>query len=269
MLGTLDEAEDIVQEAWLRWSGADRAAIDNAAAWLTTVTSRLAIDRLGAAERQRERYVGPWLPEPVTTADLDPAELAASADTLTLGFLRVLGTLTPVERLVFLLREVFDHPFAEVAAIVGRSPDATRQIAHRARRRVRDGRARVDVDVAEASHLTGAFLAAIIDGDVDRLTSMLTADVILVNDGGEERRAARHPIIGPGRVARFLVTTARRAHDDGATVREVEANGQRGHLVETGGQPVALVLSSWRDGAVAEVLLVSAPSKLARLAGSG
>jgi RNA polymerase sigma-70 factor (ECF subfamily) len=261
MTGTADDAEDVVQDVWLRWQGADHGSIDNPAGWLTTVTTRLAIDRLTSARARREVYVGPWLPEPwVPAAD---APDAAAVETLTLGFLRVLETLAPVERAVFLLHDVFGYPFAEVAATVERSEPATRQIAKRARDRVRDGRPRLEPDPEDAERLAGAFLAAVVEGDLDALTGLLTEDVVSISDGGPDHRAARRPVVGQGRVARLLTNLATRF---GPTdeLHPVEVHGQPGWYVLRDGRPFNLMVFTWRDGRVAEILAIVNPDKMRR-----
>lgn len=263
MLGTPDDADDVVQDAWLRWESADRDAIDRPAAWLTTVTTRLAIDRLRSARARREVYVGPWLPEPLATVDDDPHDSAATAESLTLGFLTVLERLEPLERAVFLLHDVFGYPFADVAASVDRSEAAARQIASRARARVRAERPRVDADPAHAEALAAAFLGAVVEGDVAGLRRLLTDDVVHLSDGGPARRAARRPVRGPERVARLLVNLASRIQP-GTQVHEVRVNGQLGWYVTVEGRPDLVLVPSFRDGCVANVLAVLNPDKLAR-----
>ena len=261
MTGTADDAEDVVQDAWLRWERADHASIDNPAGWLTTVTTRLAIDRLTSARARREVYVGPWLPEPwAPTAD---APDAGAAETLTLGFLRLLETLAPVERAVFLLHDVFGYPFAEVAATVDRSEPATRQIAKRARERVRDGRPRLEPDAGDAERLAGAFLTAVVEGDLAALTGLLTDDVVSISDGGPDHRAARRPVVGPHRVARLLTNLSTRF---GPTdeLHPVEVHGQPAWYVLRDGRPYTLMVFTWRDGRVAEILAIVNPDKMRR-----
>lgn len=263
MLGTPDDADDVVQDTWLRWEAADRTAIDRPAAWLTTVTTRLAIDRLRSAQRRREVYVGPWLPEPLPCGDDDPLASVAAAESLTLGFLTVLERLEPVERAVFLLHDVFRYPFAEVAACVDRSEAVARQIASRARARVQAERPRVDADPAHAEALAEAFLGAVIEGDVDGLRRLLTDDVVHLSDGGAHRRAARRPVTGPDRVARLLVNLASRMAP-GTRVDPVRVNGQLGWYVTVEGCPELVLVPSFRDGRVASILGVLNPDKLAR-----
>ncbi len=262
MTGTPDDADDVVQEVWIRWQRADRSSIDNEAAWLTTVTTRVAIDRLTSAQVRREQYVGPWLPEPLADPIGDPAETVASAESLTLGFLRVMETLEPAERAVFLLHDVFAVPFAEVAVAVGRNEAATRQMARRARERVRDGRPRLTPPPAEVRELSDAFLAAILEGDVDRLTTMLTDDVVHISDGGPDHHAARRPVRGSAKVARLFVNLARREWLPTDEFHWVEVNGQPGAYVVRGGEPYLLTVLGWRDGKVAEAIAIVNPDKL-------
>lgn len=264
MVGTPDDADDVVQDAWLRWERADREAIENPAAWLTTVTTRLAIDRLTSAQRRREVYVGPWLPEPLSAVDDDPLDHVTSSESLTLGFLHVLETLKPVERAVFLLHDVFGLPFADVSEAVERTEPATRQIARRARQRVQAGRPRVEPDPDEIEELSLAFLGAVIDGDIDRLAGMLTDDVVHVSDGGPDHRAARRPILGPAKVARLFVNIAKRDLAPGDEFHWVRVNGQFGNYVVRDGEPFLLTVLGWRDGKVAEALSIVNPDKLRR-----
>lgn len=279
MMGTPDDADDVVQDAWLRWQRADHHEVDNPAAWLTTVTTRLAIDRLTSARARRETYVGPWLPEPlpldgrdampgvaIAAADslADPSDLVASAESVSLGFLRVLETLGPVERAVFLLHDVFGYTFDEIAPVVERSPAATRQIAKRARDRVRDGRPRIDPEPDDVEALSDAFFAAVVDGEIDRLMSMLTDDVVHLSDGGAERHAARRPVIGPDKVARLFVNLARRNLGRDDAIHRVSVNATSGLYVTRAGDPFMLIVLGWRERRLAEALAILNPDKLAR-----
>ena len=262
MTGTPDDADDVLQEVWIRWQGADRSSIQNDAAWLTTVTTRVAIDRLTSARAQRELYVGPWIPEPMPDALDDPADIAVSVDSLALGFMRVLETLDPTERAVFLLHDVFAVPFAEVAVTVARSEATTRQIGRRARAKVRDGRPRLTPPPAELHEWSVAFLAAVLDGDVDRLATMLTEDVVHISDGGRDHHAARRPVRGAAKVARLFVNLARREWLPTDEFRWVDVNGQPGAYVVRDGEPYLLTVLGWRDGKVAEALAIVNPDKL-------
>ena len=212
MTGSLAEAEDVVQDAWLRWNGVDPRTIDNPAAWLTTVTTRLSLDRLKAMDRRRADYVGEWLPEPVAIGR-GPEETAEVADSLTLGFLVLLDRLTPLERAVFLLAEVFSEPYRDIGATVGRSPEACRQIASRARHKLDAARGPAGGlagTAAEDVELLGQLVHAVLAGDVSAVVELLDAEVVLVSDAGPTRRAARRPVVGPERVSRLLVNLGAR-----------------------------------------------------------
>lgn len=198
------DAEDVVQEAWLRWSTANRAEIVNPQGWLTTVTTRLALDRLRAIRRRRETYVGPWLPDPVST-ERSPVETVELAESLTLGFLVLLDRLGPVERAVFLLSDVFGESFSVISDAVGKNEGACRQIAARARRKVRNTDAENEGVRAPASaELLTELTVAVLSGDEDHALQLLAPDVVLLSDGGPSRRAARRPVVGPDRVLRLL-----------------------------------------------------------------
>lgn len=259
ILGTFGDAEDVVQEAWLRWSRTDRTAIERPAAWLTTVTTRLALDRVKAVDRRREQYVGPWLPEPVAVGP-GPDEAAEMAESLTLGFLVVLDRLTPVERAVWLLSDVFGEPFSVIAASVGRSEAACRQVASRARRRLREQRPPATSPLD--GPLLGRLLEAVGRGDVEALLELLDTDVVLVSDGGPNRRAARRPVVGATRVARFAVNLAQRYPE--GDVRAVDVNGTPAVVLEGSGTPL-VVAGEQRGGKVVALWLLANPDKLAAL----
>ncbi|HEX4813070.1 MAG TPA: RNA polymerase sigma factor SigJ, partial [Nonomuraea sp.] len=205
ILGSVADAEDVVQEAWLRWSGVDQSAVGDPKAYLIRVTSRLAVDRLRWARSRRESYVGPWLPEPVST-EPDVAEHAALADSVELALLVVLETLSPLERAVFVLREAFELPYGEIGEIVGRSETAARQLARRAREHVRERRPRFEVDRDERRRVTERFFGASANGDLDELIALLSSEVTLVSDGGGKARAALRVITGADNVGRYLVS---------------------------------------------------------------
>lgn len=276
MLGTPDDADDVVQDAWLRWERTPFDGIENPAAWLTTVITRLSIDRLTSARRRRETYVGPWLPEPLTVDSAvgplaqgnesvsDPAAAAVGSEGLELGLLRVLETLGPVERAVFLLHDVFGYPFDEIATVVHKSVPATRQVAKRARDRVRAGRPRIDREPDDLERWSAAFLGAVVEGDVDGLMAMMTDDVVHISDGGAERHAARRPVVGADRVARLLVNLARRDVREDDELHWLRVNGQVGLYIVRDGGPFLLNVVGWREGRVAEFLSIVNPGKLAR-----
>jgi len=272
--GSLADADDVVQEAWLRFSKAWGAAepIERPAAWLTTVVSRIALDHLKAARREREVYVGPWLPEPIASDPLavsrpGPEELAELSSSLTLGFLHVLETLSPVERVVFVLADVFDVPFKDIAETVGKSPDACRQMASRARRRVHEARPqqRYSPPDDEAAKVVASMLAATTAGDIDGLVRLLAEDAVLVSDGGPHKRAARHPIKGRDRLARFLANIGKRYEAAKATIEPVALNGELGIVISLHGQREAAINFQVEDGLVREVHIIAADDKLAAL----
>ena len=278
MLGTPDDADDVVQDAWLRWQHTTFEDIDNPAAWLTTTTTRLAIDRLTSARHRREVYVGPWIPEPLTidpvaggtwvarsaVSSVDPAIAAVGNESLELGLLRVFETLSPVERAVFLLHDVFGYPFEQISSIVDKTPATTRQIAKRARERVRSGRPRLDAEPTDIGAWSAAFFGAIVGGDIDRLVSMLAADVVHISDGGSERRAGRRPVVGCDRVARLLINLTNRSLSPDDELHWLRVNGQIGLYVVRDGGPFMLTVIGWQSGSVTELLALLNPAKLAR-----
>jgi RNA polymerase sigma-70 factor (ECF subfamily) len=260
--GSLADAEDIVQEAWLKWAAADQAGIDRPAAWLTTVTSRLALDRLRSSARRKEAYVGPWLPEPVLTAP-GPDEAAETAETLTLAFLTMLDRLDPLSRVVFLLTDVFAYSSDEVSRAVAKTPAACRQIASRARRKVRG--ARPAHPSADDRAIADQLLAALSAGDMDAAIALMSKDVVLVTDGGPNRRAARHPVVGPQRVARFLVNVAKRL-PPGTEVHPATVNAAAGFFLrDASGQPDGVIACDLTDGLVSAIWVVNNRDKLRHL----
>jgi len=264
MLGTPDDADDIVQDTWLRFSAADQKAINNRAAWLTTATTRLAIDRLRSARHRREAYVGPWLPDPIAgepSLDLGPDEAVILTESLSLGFMAVLERVTPLERAVFLLHDVFAYPLDEVAEIIERTPAATRQLAKRARDHIEAGRPRFTPDPADVAALTEAMMAATMNGDVETLESFLADDVVHISDGGPNHRAARAPIVGRARVARFFLNLAKR-YEPTMELHVVSANGQLALYMTNHGGPFLLLTTNWVDGKAVASHAVRNPDKL-------
>ena len=240
MVGSRTEAEDLAQEALVRLHAvAGRERVRNPEAFVTTVVSRLSIDHLRLARVQRERYIGPWLPEPVTSDALDDGARAAEvADTLSFALMVVLESLGPVERAAFLLREVFGYGYPEVAEMLGRSEAACRQLVARARHRVEQHAHRRVVSHAEHRRLLDRFLAAARDGDLDGLRELLTADATVVSDGGPRRKAARYPVTGHHRTVRFLHTVDRQWFEDGRRVEVVDIDGEPGFAVVAGDEVV-------------------------------
>jgi RNA polymerase sigma-70 factor (ECF subfamily) len=264
LLGRLSEAEDVVQEVWLRWAAADADVIERPGAWLTTVASRAGLDRLRRDQRERVTYVGPWLPEPfVTPADaIDPSRAVELADSLTTAFLLVLERLDPVERLVVLLVDVFGEPFAEVSRIVGRSEAACRQLASRARRRLRaEPHLPAQRPDAATVDLANRFADAALAGDEDAVRALLHPDVVVLSDGGATTQAARKPVVGPQRAARLLVNLARRL-PPGSAFSPAWVNGQPGIVVRLGGQVILVLATEWADGLLLRFTAVVNPEKL-------
>jgi RNA polymerase sigma-70 factor (ECF subfamily) len=276
MLGSVADAENVVQDAWLRWSAADRSDVADPRAYLVRTTSRLALDRLTAARTRRESYVGPWLPEPLLTGATPvagaapppaPDVAAELGEQVSLALLVVLETLSPAERAVFVLREVFALPAAEVAATLGRSESAVRQMAHRAREHVQARQPRFDADRSAQRAVTERFLAACAGGDVDALLAALAPDVVLVSDGGGRAKAALRPISGADKVARFLLATAAQGlADPDLRVEVADLNGAPGVVLWSGTAPFMTLSLVLVDGRITQVLVVRNPDKLRGLA---
>jgi RNA polymerase sigma-70 factor, ECF subfamily len=257
MLGTFADADDVVQDTWLRWQAAGGAHIDNAEAWLVTAATRLCLDRLRSAARTREVYPGPWLPEPIVT-DPGPERAAELADSLTLAFLVLLDQLAPVERAVFVLADVFDVPYAEIAATVGRSQAACRQIASRARRRLRPDDQHRRPAAADRELVSG-LLRALASGDVTDVIARLAPQVVCITDGGPERTAARRPVVGSDRVARLLIGVARRY--DHLTSRPAVVGGSAGAVLSAGDAIEQVMAVTTKDGIITAIYFVGNPEK--------
>jgi len=269
MLGRVADAEDVVQEAWLRWSAADRSEVREPRAYLVRITTRLAIDRLRQVKARGETYVGPWLPEPYVTDFAntvpDTAEQAVLADTVSLALLVVLESLSPLERAVFVLREAFGYPYAEIAAMLDRGEPAVRQLAGRARRHVEERRPRYEVDPAERRDLTERFLAATAEGDLEGLMSLLAPNVRLVGDSGGKSKAPLRVLETADKVGRFLLGAARKAAPD-MSFRFLELNGGPAVLALSGGRPDSVFQLDVLDGRVQSVYVIRNPDKLHPLA---
>ncbi|CAG2136204.1 RNA polymerase sigma-70 factor [Cupriavidus plantarum] len=268
MLGVVAEAEDAVQDAWLRWHGTNRDEVENAEAWLVAVTTRIAIDRLRAAKIQREHYTGIWLPEPLLDASPPtPEEIHERADDLSVAFLRVLERLTPEARAAFLLRDVFDVDYGEIAAIVGKSEAACRQIVSRARTQVRDERPRFAVPREVQHKLLQAFAHAVEAGDFTALSGMLAPDAELMGDGGGKVRSIPKPLLGGRRIAQLFYAGHRR-FGAAARVELVRLNGEWALLRYVDGL-LESAQSYETDGErILRVLVQRNPDKLARIAAS-
>jgi len=260
MLGSVAEAEDAVQDAWLRWTRAGDDVADPAA-WLVRTTSRLCIDRLRAAKAQREAYRGPWLPEPlIEPLTEDPVE---RAEDVSVAFLLALERLSPLERAVFLLHDVFDEDYGSVAETLGRTEPAVRQLAARARSHVRDARPRFTVSQDEAGRLAMAFMTAATQGDYAALTQLLTEDAVMVTDGGGKRKAALRVLTGPEDIVRLFQGLAwREAWADDAEARPVRINGYPGVVLVQPDGPMTIAFQPGEGGKLAGVYIVRNPEKL-------
>jgi RNA polymerase sigma-70 factor (TIGR02957 family) len=275
MLGSVADAEDVVQDTWLRWSAADRAEVVDQRAYLVQITTRLALDRLGSARARRESYVGPWLPEPLLTRGApvgsgppapEPEDAVELGEMVSLALLVVLETLSPAERAVFVLREVFGMSVAEVAAALGRSEPAVRQMAHRAREHVRARQPRFDTDRQAQREVTERFFEAVAGGDVEALLAALAPDVVLISDGGGKTRAALRPITGSDKVARWLVAIAQQgASIPDLRIEVAEVNGWPAIVGWSGVEPFGAISLALTDGRIEQVLVVVNPDKLAGL----
>ena len=279
VLGSVTDAEDAVQETWLRWSKVDLAEVSNPRAFLVRVTTRLAIDRLRRAKARRESYVGPWLPEPILTGP-DVAEDVALAESVSMAMLVVLETLSPLERAVFVLREAFGMPYAEIADVLGRKEEAVRQLGRRARDHVQERSPRFEADQTEQRRVTERFLEATSTGNLEALMAVLSPGVTLVADGGGRALAPRRPVQGAGKVARFLLAVANEERmarflrsvggeplvaDLGVNMAPV--NGEPGILVVSGDKPISALVLDVSDGVVRTIHLVANPEKLAGVRG--
>jgi RNA polymerase sigma-70 factor (TIGR02957 family) len=274
ILGSVTDAEDAVQETYLRWSKVDPSQVSNPRAFLVRVTTRLAIDRLRRAKARRESYVGPWLPEPILTGR-DVAEDVALAESVSLAMLVVLETLSPLERAVFVLREAFGMPYAEIADVLGRKDDAVRQLGRRARDHVQQRRSRFDADQSEQRRVTERFLQATSTGNLDALMAVLSPGVTLVADGGGRVLAPRRPVLGAEKVARFLLAVATeerlarflRSVGSEPIVADLRVSmapvtGGPGILVVSGDKPISTLVLDVSDGVVRTIYLVANPQKL-------
>ena len=270
MISSVSEAEDIVQEAFLRIhrAEAEGTRIESPKAYLSAVTTRLSIDHLKSARVRREQYVGQWLPEPLLTDDSAPdaAAHAETADSLSMAFLVLLESLTPVERAVFLLREVFDYGYDQIARIVDRTEDNCRQLYVRARRHVDEGRPRFEASRKQRDELAERFFAAAERGDLAALEEMLAADVVVYGDGGGKAPSWPEPIYGRERVAKLIAGTLKQAKDVGATFRAVHINGQPGVMFLDDEDRLGAVMSvDVADGLVQTIRGVTNPDKLEHL----
>jgi len=263
LLGELTEAEDVVQDAWLRWEGADADAVRNPEAFLVTITTRLALDRLRSARARREVYVGPWLPEPLVTDPETPESQMIEAERLDLALLGALERLNPVERAVLVLRDVFDLEYAEIADVLEKTPANIRQIAKRARGHAGDPTRRRPVSEEERERLATAFLTAAVSGDVEGIRALLATDAIMYTDGGGVVTAARKPIYGADKIARFMVGVQRKSQFPADPVyTPVLVNGDPGVRMDSASEGfLSIVAIEVGDGAVQGVRFFNNPER--------
>ena len=264
MLGSAADAEDVLQESWLRWAEVDHAHVQEPRAYLVRIVTRQALNHLRTVSRRREDYVGEWLPEPLLTSP-DVADDVELAESLSMAMLMVLETLGPAERAVFVLREVFDVPYDEIADAVGKTPAAVRQIAHRAKDHVAARRPRVRVDAAEQEQVVERFLAALNTGDLQGLMDVLAPDVVAVADGGGQvRGAARRPIVGAERLVAYMLGGMAKFKVQ-LVATPAWVNGAPGARVEVDGKLVGAVSVTVEHGRITRIYSVANPQKLGRL----
>ena len=266
MLGTVADAEDMVQETFVRWQTISPSDIESPRAFLVTIISRLCIKYLHSARVQREEYVGEWLPEPVLTGpDGDPSASLEIDESLSMGFLVLLERLTPTERAVFLLREVFEYEYEEIARITHLNESNCRQILRRARQHVTEGRPRFDPSPQKRDELLERFLGATVSGDMDGLIALLSRDIVLHTDGGGKANALPQPIYGPANAARLLIMAFKKFAPENVVIRRTQINGQPGILgYEDGIVQTALTLNIV-EGRIRNIYIVRNPEKLTRL----
>ncbi|MFT4295061.1 MAG: RNA polymerase sigma-70 factor [Micropruina sp.] len=268
LLGSVADAEDVVQEAYLRWSGRPAEPVENPRAYLAQVVTRLSLNRLRTLARRREDYVGPWLPEPLLTTP-DVADDVVLAESVSLALLVVLESLTPRERAVFVLREVFGYGHDEIAGALGSTAVAVRQVAHRARRQVQARRPRFTADAATADRVRTEFERSVLTGDLQGLMDVLAPDVVLLSDGGGVVSAARRPIHGPDPVARFLLgvvaKSAAASPNMYSRIEHAMVNGDRGWLTRLDRRVTSAIQVVIADGRISQVLMVNNPQKLVTL----
>ncbi|MDR8390352.1 RNA polymerase sigma-70 factor [Aliifodinibius sp. S!AR15-10] len=266
MLGRVAKAEDAVQEAYLRWQKLDLEQIQNPAAYLSTIVSRICLDQLKSAKNRREKYVGPDLPEPLLESDKDnPQQQTELAESLSMALLVVLEKLTPVQRAVFLLHEVFGYNYSEIAGMIGKSKAHCRKIGQRARDHIQEGRPRFDTDKEKQEKLLHSFMEAVQHGNIANLEKMLADDAILYSDGGGKVTAARRPIFGANKIARFMVGIRKQQQDHAVEVEFTEVNGVPGLVVHIADKLHSVWSFEIADGKVQHIYTVLNPDKLSHL----
>ncbi len=261
MLGTVTDAEDILQDTWLKWNETDQSTVRHPKSYLVRTVTNLSLNRLTSAKAKRETYVGPWLPEPLLTSP-NIADETEFAGTVSTAMLVVLETLNPVERAVFLLREVFGYSHAEIADTLDKSEATVRQIAHRARSHVQSRRPRFDTDKAVRAHITEQFMAACAGGDLNALMDLLAPEVTAWTDGGGVVTAARRPLYGPDHVARWVLGVLAKPVVAGIVLEPAHINGELGTLARIDGNPVAAFTYDVSDGHIHNLRFQVNPNKL-------
>ena len=270
MLGSASDAEDVLQDAWVRYRGVDRSTIRSPKAFMTTMITRLCLDRLKSAQKTREEYIGPWLPEPVLTSELEnPEVMLERSESVTLAFLVLLEQLSPEERAVFLLKDVFEYEHAEIAEILGTTADNSRQLLHRAKSRLARGRPRLTGTAQSRRAIAERFARAFSSGDASELTALLTTDVGMWSDGGGKATAARVPLIGRERVLNFLVGLHRTAENAGllqdASLTIEDVNSEPALILRLAGHLESIFVLSIDEDAISGIRVVRNPDKLAHI----
>ncbi|MFD9794110.1 RNA polymerase sigma-70 factor [Streptomyces sp. NPDC059070] len=264
MLGSVSDAEDILQDAWLTWSRAGRGEVRSPKAYLVRTVTNLALNRLASAAATRESYVGPWLPEPLLTSP-DIADETELSESVSMAMLVVLETLGPVERAVFVLREVFGYSHAEIADVLERPEATVRQIAHRARAHVQARRPRYDTDAAERDQVTRSFIAACRGGDLNAVMELLAPDVTSWSDGGGKVAAARRPLHSPGHVARWMLGVLAKPGREALEFRPATINGEQGLIFTVDDRPIGALCYDLLDGRIHSLRFQVNPDKLSGL----
>jgi RNA polymerase sigma-70 factor (ECF subfamily) len=265
MLGTRADADDIVQEAFLRWTSSDRSDVRSPQAFLSTTVTRLAIDRRRQIDARKEEYVGPWLPEPVVEWNSPEANRVETAESVSLALMHVLETLTPTERAAYLLRTMFDYDYAEIAAVLEKSEPNCRQLVSRAQTHVRSERPRFEASVDDVRRITDEFLSACSTGDLAGLVRLLHDDAVMLSDGGGRATAARVPVVGADHVCRFFLGIFKKAPPT-ARIAPCRVNGQPGYAMYDGDELVTIMSLDVQDGRIKRLFMIRNPDKLARAA---
>ncbi|QLY33880.1 RNA polymerase sigma-70 factor [Nocardia huaxiensis] len=269
MLGSVADAEDILQDTWLKWNAVDRNSVEHPKSYLVRTVTNLSLNRLTSARATRETYVGPWLPEPLLTTTADAAEETEMADTVSTAMLVVLETLNPTERAVFVLREVFGYSYAEIGGFLDRPEATVRQISHRARSHVHSRRPRFDADDAARQEITEKFMAACHGGDLNALMSLLAPEVTLWNDGGGLITAARRPLHGPDHVARWMLGVMAKPASAGIRLESAVVNGELSIIGSIGDYRLGALTYDIREGRIENLRFQVNPQKLSGIQAAG